>query len=91
MEPKMQNRNKKVECDVCSKIMRSDHLKRHKQIHRDLLSLPDNEIKNELETRQEIKKIVYYNSIVISQFHCQGMDDILDDQDDILDDKDDIE
>ena len=52
----MQNRNKKVECDVCSKIMRSDHLKRHKQIHRDLLSLPDNEIKNELETRQEIKK-----------------------------------
>ena len=52
----MQNRNKKVECDVCSKIMRSDHLKRHKQTHRDLLSLPDNEIKNELETRQEIKK-----------------------------------
>ena len=51
MEPTMQNRNKKVECDVCSKIMRSDHLKRHKQTHRDLLLLPDNEIKNELETR----------------------------------------
>ena len=53
MESKMQNRNKKAECDVCNKLMRSDHLKRHKQTHQDLLSLPDNE--NELKTRQEIK------------------------------------
>ena len=52
----MHDRHKKVECDVCSKLMRSDNLKRHKQTHRDLLSLPDDEIKNELETRQEIKK-----------------------------------
>ena len=52
----MQNRNRKAECDVCHKLMRSDNLKRHKQTHRDLLSLPDNEFKNELETRQEIKK-----------------------------------
>ena len=36
--------------------MRSDNLKRHKQTHRDLLSVSDNEFKNELETRQEIKK-----------------------------------
>ena len=50
------NRNKKAECDVCNKLMRSDHLKRHKQTHQDLLSLPDNEIKNELKARQEIKK-----------------------------------
>ena len=49
------NRNKKAECDVCNKLMRSDHLKRHKQTHQDLLSLPDNEIKNELKARQEIK------------------------------------
>ena len=56
MGPKRQDRHKKVECDVCNKLMRSDHLKRHKQTHRDLLSLPVNEIKNELETRQEIKK-----------------------------------
>ena len=55
MESKMQNRNKKAECDVCNKLMGSDHLKRHKQTHQDLLSLPDNEIKNELKTRQEIK------------------------------------
>ena len=36
--------------------MRSDKLKHHKQTHTDLLSLRDNEIENELETRQEIKK-----------------------------------
>ena len=56
MESKMQNRNRKAACDVCNKLMRSDHLKRHKQTHKDLLSLPDNEIKNELKARQEIKK-----------------------------------
>ena len=53
MESKMQNRNRKAECDVCHKLMRSDNLKRHKQTHRDLLSFPDNEFKNELETRKK--------------------------------------
>ena len=52
----MQDRHKTVVCDMCNKSMRSNNLKRHKQTHKDLLSLPDNEIKNELETRQEIKK-----------------------------------
>ena len=50
------NRNRRVECDVCGKPMRSDNLKRHKQTHKDLLALPDNEIKKELEKRQEFKK-----------------------------------
>ena len=31
MESKTQDRHRKVECDVCSKPMRSDHLKRHKK------------------------------------------------------------
>ena len=35
--------------------MRSNNLKRHKQTHKDLLSLPDNEIKN--ETNAFMKKI----------------------------------
>ena len=52
----MQDRHRQVECDVCSKPMRSDNLKRHKETHKDLLSLPDNEIKDELKSRQEIKK-----------------------------------
>ena len=36
--------------------MRSDNLKRHKKTHKDLLSLRDNEIRDELKSRQEIKK-----------------------------------
>ena len=36
--------------------MRSNNLKRHKQIQKDLLSLPNDEIENELKSRQEIKK-----------------------------------
>ena len=56
MESKIQDRHRNVLCDVCNKSMRSDHLKRHKKTHKDLLSLPDNEIKEELKTRKEIKK-----------------------------------
>ena len=56
MESKTQNRHRKVECDVCSKRMRSDHLKRHKKIHKDLLSIPDDKLKAELKRRQKIKK-----------------------------------
>ena len=56
MEAKIQDRHRKVECDVCNKRMRSDHLKRHKKIHKDLLSHPDNGIKDELKSRQEFKK-----------------------------------
>ena len=61
MGPKRQDRHKKVECDVCNKLMRSDHLKRHKQTHRDLLSLPVNEIskmnqKRDKKSRKSRKK-----------------------------------
>ena len=52
----MEDRHKTVVCNICDKPMRSNHLKRHKQTHKDLLSLPDNEIKDELKNRQEIKK-----------------------------------
>ena len=51
-----QDRHRKAECNVCGKSMRSDHLKRHKQIHKDLLSLSDDEIRKELKSRQDIKK-----------------------------------
>ena len=56
MTSNTQSRHRKVECNMCSKPMRSDHLNRHKQTHRDLLSLPDDEIEEELKTRQQIKK-----------------------------------
>ena len=50
------NRNKEVVCNICGKSMRSDHLKRHRLIHKDLLSLPDHEIKEELRIRHAVKK-----------------------------------
>mgnify|MGYP000940862583 CR=1 FL=1 len=44
-------RNRKVVCLVCGKSMDSDKLKRHSLIHKDLLSLPDEEVKEELRAR----------------------------------------
>ena len=56
MELKMQDRHKTVMCDVCNKYMRSSSLQRHKQVHKYILSLPYDEIKEELRSRQKIKK-----------------------------------
>ena len=44
-------RNRKVTCLVCGKCMRSDTLKAHNLTHKDLLSLPEDEIKEELKAR----------------------------------------
>ena len=52
----VKNRHKEVVCDVCGNSMRSDTLKRHRLIHKDLLSLPDHEIKEELRIRQQFKE-----------------------------------
>ena len=52
----MQDRHRQVECDVCSKPMRSNNLKCHKKTHKNLLSLPHNEIKVELKNREEIQE-----------------------------------
>ena len=48
----MSNRNKRNKCSVCEKWMRSDHYDRHMKIHKDILTLPDNEIEAELKARQ---------------------------------------
>ena len=56
MESKIQDRHRQVDCDVYDKPMRSNNLKRHKKTHKDLLSLPDSEIKDELKSRQEKEK-----------------------------------
>ena len=42
-------RNRKVTCLVCGKCMRSDTLKAHSLVHTKLLSLPEDEIKEELK------------------------------------------
>ena len=56
MNQKRQNRNKNAECDACGRSIRSDTVKRYKQIHNDLVSLPDNHVREELKARQEKKK-----------------------------------
>ena len=70
------NRNKAVRCNICSKCMRSDHLKRYMQKHKDILSMTDDEAKEELrarhtaqmhreERRREIEEIALQEEIPI--------------------------
>ena len=44
-----------AECLVCGKCMRSDVLQRHSDTHKDLLSLPEEEVKEELRVRHDDK------------------------------------
>ena len=48
-------RHRKVICLVCEKTMDSDKLKRHNLIHKDLLSLPEEEVKEELRARHAVQ------------------------------------
>ena len=59
------DRHEQVECTVCFRKMRSDNLKRHMRKHRDLYSLDENEIREEIkerkrqyEDREERKRLV---------------------------------
>ena len=47
----MPNKHKRSKCMVCEKWMRSDILQRHIKKHKDLFSLPEEEVKEELRTR----------------------------------------
>ena len=49
------NRNKHICCSICGKSMRSDVLKRHHCIHKDILTLPEEEARQELRIRHEVK------------------------------------
>ena len=46
------DRHVQVECAVCFKKMRSDHLKRHMRKHRDLYSLAENDMREEIQKRK---------------------------------------
>ena len=48
-------RNRKVTCLVCGKCMRSDTLKAHSLTHTDLLSLPEDEIREKLKAYHAAK------------------------------------
>ena len=47
----MPHKYKTVRCTICSKCMRSDHLKRHMQSHKDILALGDEAMRDELRAR----------------------------------------
>ena len=51
-----QDRHKKVECELCFQVMRSDNLNRHKVKHRSLYELDDDdEIRSEIKRRKNLK------------------------------------
>ena len=50
------NRNKQVECKVCLRKMRSDHLKRHMLKHRELNTLDEDEIRDEIKRRMKLRE-----------------------------------
>ena len=59
-------RNKEIECKVCLRKMRSDTVKRHMRKHRDLYSLNEIDIREEIkerkrqyENREERKRLVH--------------------------------
>ena len=45
------DRHNKVRCLVCGRCMRSNNLKRHMKIHKELLSMPENEAREEIRVR----------------------------------------
>ena len=53
----MPNSHKKRKCQVCEKWMRSDNYDRHMKIHKDLLTLPSDEMEEELKARHARKLV----------------------------------
>ena len=50
------NRNKEVQCQVCLRKMRSDTLKRHMLKHRELHSLDEDEMRDEIKQRKKLRE-----------------------------------
>ena len=70
------DRKKFVHCKICSKGMQYDHLRRHELTHRDILTMTDDEVQEELrardatrvyreEKRQKIEEIAQQENIPI--------------------------
>ena len=50
----LKDRHRTIQCNVCGRVMRSDTVKRHMRSHKDLLSMNDAEVREELRKRNEI-------------------------------------
>ena len=70
------DRHRQVRCTICSRSMRSDILKRHQLIHKDILSMTEEEVREELrardaarvsreERRQKVEEIAQQEGIPI--------------------------
>ena len=49
------NRNKQVRCPVCARSIRSDNAKRHARTHKNILTMSDQDVREELRSRQVVK------------------------------------
>ena len=55
MESSRNDRHKMVRCKVCARCIRSDHAKRHARTHKDILTMSDQDVREELRSRQLVK------------------------------------
>ena len=55
--PQTIDRHKEAECKVCLRRMRSNNLKRHMLKHRELHTVDEDEIRNEIKRRKKLRKI----------------------------------
>ena len=49
------NRNRTVRCNICGKFMLSKNLKRHGKTHKDILTMTEQEVREELRVRSAVK------------------------------------
>ena len=52
----MPGQHRQRQCTICKKWMRSDNLKGHMNVHKDLLDLPDDQLEEELRARHDIQQ-----------------------------------
>ena len=52
----MPGQHRQRQCTICKKWMRSDNLKGHMKVHKDLLDLPDDQLEEELRARHDIQQ-----------------------------------
>ena len=52
----MPGQHRQRQCTICKKWMRSNNLKGHMKVHKDLLDLSDDQLEEELRARHDIQQ-----------------------------------
>ena len=55
MESPRNDRHKMTRCKICARSIRSDHVKRHARTHKNILTMSDQDVREELRSRQVVK------------------------------------